>query len=71
MEKFPGHIACDAESRSEIVVPIFGSLKEGEEGAGKVVAILDVDCTAIGGFDKVDQIWLEKLAKAIGEACDW
>ncbi|KAF7585126.1 hypothetical protein BBP40_012277, partial [Aspergillus hancockii] len=60
---FPGHIACDASSRSEIVVPI---LKDGE-----TVAIIDVDCTEPDGFDEVDRKYLEELAKLLGEACDW
>lgn len=90
---FPGHIACDAASRSEIVVPITvaipaagGAVAEGakgeEEEAGKeeeavkeeerkVVAIIDVDCAAVGGFDEVDRVWLEKLAKLIADSCDW
>ncbi|KAK4141296.1 GAF domain-like protein, partial [Dichotomopilus funicola] len=61
---FPGHIACDGASRSEIVVPIV-------EKKGRVVAIIDVDCAEVDGFDDVDREWLEKLAKVIGEACDW
>ncbi|KAH6630934.1 GAF domain-like protein [Chaetomium sp. MPI-SDFR-AT-0129] len=87
---FPGHIACDGASLSEIVVPIvvpFASSSsssgqnnkesgseagEGtEEKKGRVVAIIDVDCAEVGGFDEVDREWLEKLAKVIGEACDW
>jgi L-methionine (R)-S-oxide reductase len=75
---FPGHIACDAASRSEIVVPITipvsataaGAAGEEEEGR-KVVAIIDVDCAAVGGFDEVDRVWLEKLAKLIADSCDW
>ncbi|KAK0102325.1 hypothetical protein ONS95_005948 [Cadophora gregata] len=66
VEKFPGHIACDGDSKSEIVVPI---LKGGSQG--EVVAIIDIDCAELNGFDEVDQIWLEKLAVLLGEACDW
>jgi putative methionine-R-sulfoxide reductase with GAF domain len=81
VEKFPGHIACDSASRSEIVVPIFAGRAEGAEidgkedgagvGKGRVVAIIDIDCRVESGFDEVDREWLEKLAKSIGEACDW
>ncbi|OGM47343.1 agmatinase 1 [Aspergillus bombycis] len=60
---FPGHIACDASSRSEIVVPILVG--------GETVAIIDVDCTEPNGFDEVDQKYLEDLAKLLAEACDW
>jgi L-methionine (R)-S-oxide reductase len=63
VEKFPGHIACDGDSRSEVVVPIVVK--------GKVVAIIDVDCKVENGFDEVDRGYLEKLAKMIGEGCDW
>ncbi|QKX56846.1 uncharacterized protein TRUGW13939_03953 [Talaromyces rugulosus] len=61
--EFPGHIACDADSRSEIVVPIlFG---------GETVAIIDIDCAQPAGFDEVDRKHLEKLAALIAESCDW
>ncbi|KAH8599101.1 GAF domain-like protein [Bisporella sp. PMI_857] len=63
VEKFPGHIACDSESQSEIVVPV---LKD-----GKTVAIIDIDCALKGGFDEVDKRWLEKLALVLSEGCDW
>ncbi|MCJ1356297.1 MAG: hypothetical protein MMC33_006291, partial [Icmadophila ericetorum] len=63
VEAFPGHIACDGASKSEIVVPILSN----EE----VVAIIDIDCAEINGFDEVDQEGLERLAELIGESCDW
>ncbi|PGH04807.1 L-methionine (R)-S-oxide reductase [Blastomyces parvus] len=58
-----GHIACDAESRSEIVVPILVN--------GETVAIIDIDCTQPSGFDDVDRKWLEALAEILAESCDW
>ncbi|KAI1750838.1 GAF domain-like protein [Xylaria castorea] len=63
VEKFPGHIACDGDSKSEIVVPVVA----GE----KVVAIIDIDCAELDGFDEVDRKFLEKLAELLGGACDW
>ncbi|CZS88196.1 uncharacterized protein RCO7_01159 [Rhynchosporium graminicola] len=66
VEAFPGHIACDGDSKSEIVIPI---LKNGSEE--EVVAIIDIDCAVLNGFDETDQIWLEKLAVLLGGACDW
>ncbi|GIJ99431.1 hypothetical protein Aspvir_001563 [Aspergillus viridinutans] len=60
---FPGHIACDASSRSEIVVPILAG--------GETVAIIDVDCTEPAGFDEEDKKWLEELASLLSECCDW
>ncbi|EPS29688.1 hypothetical protein PDE_04638 [Penicillium oxalicum 114-2] len=61
--KFPGHIACDADSRSEIVVPIIIR--------GETVAIIDIDCTLPSAFDEEDQKYLEKLAELLAESCDW
>jgi len=52
--QFPGHIACDANSKSEIVVPVFG--REGE-----LIAVLDVDSDRLDAFDEVDQAGLEKI----------
>ena len=51
---FPGHIACDATSRSEIVVPLIHQ--------NVVVGVLDVDSREVNRFDAVDQIYLEKIA---------
>ena len=55
VEKFSGHIACDAGSRSEIVVPI--------ERAGEVVAVLDLDSYELDAFDHVDADALGMIAK--------
>lgn len=63
VEKFPGHIACDAASQSEIVVPIVVD--------GVVRAIIDVDCGVKDGFDEVDRKWLEELAGILAAGCDW
>ena len=56
---FPGHIACDSASNSEIVVPIHRD--------GKVVAVLDLDSPAFDRFDADDQAGLEALARVIEE----
>lgn len=61
--EFPGHIACDVESRSEIVVPVLVR--------GETVGLIDVDCTSTGGFDEVDKRFLESLAGVLAEGCDW
>lgn len=63
VDAFPGHIACDGDSRSEVVVPIVVD--------GKVVAIIDVDCAVKDGFNDVDRVWLEKLADLVAKSCDW
>jgi L-methionine (R)-S-oxide reductase len=54
VERFPGHIACDGRSRSEIVVPVHGP-------DGALIAVLDVDSELLGTFDEVDQQALERL----------
>ena len=57
VDKFPGHIACSAASRSEIVVPIWHN--------NKIIAVLDIDSREIGTFDEVDKEYLEKMASLI------
>ena len=56
VELFPGHIACSSLSRSEIVVPLFGT-------DGEVVAVLDIDSTELATFDQVDRIHLETICQ--------
>lgn len=51
---FPGHIACDAASRSEIVVPLIGT-------DGALVGVFDVDSPLPGRFDEDDRVGLERL----------
>jgi GAF domain-containing protein len=63
VHKFPGHIACDSASNSEIVIP----LRSGE----KIVGVLDVDSPSLASFDATDARWLEQIASVIEEACDW
>lgn len=51
---FPGHIACDGRSASEIVAPVFGP-------DGKLIAVFDVDSETPAAFDEVDREWLERI----------
>jgi len=62
---FPGHIACDSASNSEIVVPIHrgGALKDLHRGA--VVAVLDIDSPIPNRFSEADRAGLEALVKAL------
>ena len=60
---FPGHIACDGASRSEIVIPVFAE--------GKLVAVLDIDSPLLARFEEKDKEGLRELARLLGEACDW
>ncbi|MDQ6800929.1 MAG: GAF domain-containing protein [Acidobacteriota bacterium] len=53
--KFPGHIACDPNSKSEIVVPVFGPDSE-------LIAVLDVDSDQLDAFDEEDVRGLERIA---------
>lgn len=55
---FPGHIACDGASNSEIVIPLFGS-------DGEVVGVLDIDSPVLSRFDEEDKVGLEEFAKII------
>ena len=52
--KFPGHIACDPNSKSEIVVPVF-------DREGELIAVLDVDSDELDAFDQEDRVGLEKI----------
>lgn len=54
VHQFPGHIACDPKSRSEIVVPVFGK-------GGELIAVLDVDSDQLDAFDEDDRRGLEKI----------
>ena len=63
VHQFPGHIACDAGSRSEIVIPIHKD--------GKIVALLDVDSPVESRFTRAEQNTLEELAGVIEEYVEW
>jgi len=54
VDKYPGHIACDARSRSEIVVPVLGP-------RGDLLAVLDVDSDQLNAFNEEDQSGLEQI----------
>ncbi|WP_339149861.1 MULTISPECIES: GAF domain-containing protein [unclassified Sutcliffiella] len=54
---FPGHIACDAASQSEIVVPMVVG--------GKMIGVLDIDSPIKDRFDEVDKVYLEKFVSIL------
>jgi GAF domain-containing protein len=60
---FPGHIACDADSRSEIVVPLIRD--------GTLLGVLDLDSPRPDRFDRDDARGLETLVAQLLEASDW
>jgi L-methionine (R)-S-oxide reductase len=55
---FPGHIACDSRSNSEIVIPL-------RRLNGEIIGVLDVDSKEKGSFDEADREWLERIAGLI------
>ena len=63
VHQFPGHIACDGASESEIVIPIHGE--------GRIRAVLDIDSPVKGRFSPEDREGLEKIAGVIGEKARW
>ena len=62
VDNFPGHIACDVDSRSEIVIPL---LKD-----GKLLGVLDIDSPTLARFDQEDKIGLENLVSILLEHSD-
>ena len=60
---FPGHIACDAASNSEIVVPLLHG--------GRLIGVLDLDSPRYGRFGDADAALLESVAATMAAACDW
>lgn len=63
VHQFPGHIACDSASNSEIVVPIHKD--------GKVAAVLDIDSPKLARFNQEDKAGLEEFVKAIEEVINF
>ena len=60
---FPGHIACDSASRSEIVIPIRAN--------GRIVGVLDIDSPIKDRFDTIDREGLEEFIRVLEKGCDW
>ena len=63
VHEFPGHIACDSASNSEIVIPI--------HHAGRVIGVLDIDSPLIGRFDEIDEQNLLEIVRHLENCCDW
>jgi L-methionine (R)-S-oxide reductase len=62
VDKFPGHIACDSASKSEIVIPLVRF--------GRVIGVLDLDSPSLSRFDEEDRRGLEALADVFLNAAD-
>ena len=58
VDKFPGHIACSSDSKSEIVLPVFNNNKD-------VALVLDIDSAELNTFDAIDQQYLEEIVQLI------
>jgi len=58
VEKFPGHIACDSRSKSEIVIPVKNNKDE-------IIGVLDVDSNEYNQFDEVDEKYLTQLLELV------
>lgn len=63
VHRFPGHIACDSNSRSEIVIPIHHS--------GRVIGVLDIDSPAENNFSETDIRFLKIFTEILENCCDW
>lgn len=63
VHEFSGHIACDAASNSEIVIPVYDE--------DRLAAVLDIDSPLIGRFTEEDRAGLEQCAQLLGKACQW
>lgn len=63
VHEFPGHIACDSASNSEIVIPI--------RHTDRVIGVLDVDSPTIGRFDETDEAYLTQIVRHLESCCDF
>jgi L-methionine (R)-S-oxide reductase len=63
VDEFPGHIACNSDSKSEIVLPVFHD--------GDVTAVLDVDSDQLNDFDVTDEKYLSQLMKLVEKVVIW
>ncbi|MDY4610898.1 MAG: GAF domain-containing protein [Sphaerochaetaceae bacterium] len=66
---FPDYIACDGDSRSELVVPIFkeGVMVGGDQASKAVAGVIDIDSPLVGRFTDTDVRFIEEVARVVGE----
>lgn len=64
---YPGHIACNEQTRNEIVCPLILRSSGKEVGLG----VFDLDCLVQASFDENDKAGLEKITQLVVDACDW
>lgn len=58
VHEFPGHIACDSRSQSEIVIPL-------KNKSGNIIGVLDIDSKELNSFNEIDALQLEKIVNLI------
>ena len=58
-----GHIACDGDSKSEVVVPIIKNKK--------LLGVLDIDSPSFDNFSEIDAKYLESICEILANGCDW
>lgn len=63
VERFPGHIACDSASRSEVVVPMLRD--------GRLLGVLDIDAPIPARFDQADAEGLRSIVQVLTDCVDW
>ena len=63
VEKFPGHIACDSRSKSEIAIPL-------RNATGEITGVLDVDSQEYDNFDLTDSVELERILQLVYLSCE-
>ncbi|KAJ7594468.1 GAF domain-like protein [Mycena floridula] len=67
VNSYPGHIACDGDTNSEIVIPLLLDT----EGATLAIGVLDLDCLSLNSFNDEDRDGLERIAALLVKSCDW
>jgi len=63
VHEYPGHIPCDGDTNSEVVVPLVVE--------GRALGVLDLDCLRVGGFGEEDATGLQRVAEIVVRGCDW
>lgn len=63
VHQFPGHIACDSATNSEIVIPM--------SKGNQVLGVLDIDSPVLNRFDEVDAYYLQNMVTLLENSCDW
>ena len=73
VEAYPGHIACDGDTKSEIVIPMKMQMAKllAHESEEVVLGVMDLDSIVLGAFDREDVEGLERIVKTLIASCKW